>query len=530
MTRVGLVHPSTGLPSDRNLPLGIAYVASSLRANNPDLQIRILDVDASYSWETWRFLASRFDMVGISVTTASFRNGIALAEALKKKHPATTVVLGGPYVSLMKEASLSSPAVDMCIYGEGEVAFGELIAALGRIGSARDSALAGIDGLIHRSHGNVVVNPPRAAIVDLDAIPQPALDLFPLARYEGYPVVTSRGCPHGCAFCASVPIWGRRWRPRNPEAVVDEIREVLHRYPPRPIIVEDDSVNIDRERMLRLCDLLAREKLGVPVGLRGVRVDLVDDEVAQRLRQSGCRWVAVGIESGDDVVLAKMGKRVTRDRIQTGIASLRAAGIDVAGQFMIGNPGETISTVEKTLRFAASLGLARSYWGTAVPFPGTELWRYVEAHGRFLVGTDPSLFEHTFPRIVFETPEFTAEQRLRAVRLVEACGFEVAGSQAPPRHGAIEVLGRDVLTLLRRAMDRLPPPLATRLRMAKRLGTRVLGWVTARVRPSVGAAASATAPTGSMQQESLQVFGLLTGKRVKKPTARRRRYHTLLLL
>jgi len=162
----------------------------------------------------------------------------------------------------------------------------------------------------------------------------------------------------------------------------------------------------------------------IPWGVRGLRADKLTLDLVKKMHKAGCSHVAIGIESANPEMLKRMGKNETIEQIQHGIQMLRSVHIDVVGQFMIGNPGETLSTVKESIRFVKQNDI-RAVFSTAVPFPGTQLWDYIQNHGRFLIEPDCTLFERIEPRIIFETPEFSKAEVLEAIRLVEEAGVRV---------------------------------------------------------------------------------------------------------
>jgi len=421
---VALVCPTIN-SSEQQMSLGTGYLASYLLAKNKDLTVRVLDTGVSTPKEIDRFLTTPFDLIGFSITSRAFREAVSLARSARLKQPSVPVIFGGPHVSVVRHQVLAESCVDLGAYGEGEDTLNEVVQLLREqpLGFCPES-LSSVAGLIFRHSGQVVVNEPRSLLEDLDSLPFPASDLFPMDRYTGkLPMITSRGCPFSCAFCASARIWGRRWRARSPQNVLEEIQYLVRRYGPVPIDFHDDGFNMSLKRVNELCDLLLEARVKIPWGVRGFRIDIVNEGVARKMREAGCSHVAIGIESANPDMLTRMGKKLNIGQISEGIRVLRMAGIDVIGQFMIGNPGETLATVRESVQFAESSGLTKAVFGTAVPFPETDLWNYVEQEGRFLVDKDCTRFEEAIPRIIFETPEFAAQDRLRAIELVTAAGM-----------------------------------------------------------------------------------------------------------
>jgi radical SAM superfamily enzyme YgiQ (UPF0313 family) len=407
------------------MPLGLGYLASFILSKNKDIQIKVIDTGVSTQKKTEELLRQPYDAAGITVTSRTYREAVEIAKAFRQGHPAAPIIFGGPHVSIMMQEIMNEPVIDLAVYGEGELTFNELLGLL-RDPKLRFNieALSKIDGLIFRTPEKIIVNKAREFIKNLDTLPFPAFGLFPMDKYTGkLPMITSRGCPFACVFCASSEIWKRKWRARSPENIIEEVQYLIKQFGATPIDFHDDGFNMNLKRVNAICDAFIAKKVKVPWGIRGFRADMVNTATAKKMRRAGCSHVAIGIESANPEMLTRMGKKESIEQIAAGIKTLRSAGIDVIGQFMIGNPGETIDTVKQSIKFAGTSGLTKAIFGTAVPFPKTGLWKYVEENGRFLVEPDCTTFEEIEPRIIFETPEFTAKQKLLAIKMVQQAGM-----------------------------------------------------------------------------------------------------------
>ena len=440
-----------------DLPLGLAYLAAYIRSKNSEIILDIKDMSIMDEKEISDFYSTNYDIVGFSVMSAGYNQTMDIVRRLKADHPDTITVFGGPHVSVVMDEILKEPFIDLAVYGEGEITFHEIIERIDPDILSNTNVLSKINGLIYRDGNRIVVNPPRNLIDNLDELPMPAFDLFNMDRYPGpFPIITSRGCPFNCVFCASSAIWGRTWRKRSPESIVREIEYLLTKYGKRPILFQDDAVNIDKKRMHEICDLILKRKFGVPVVLRGVRVDLVDKNIAKKMRKMGTTNIGIGIESANDSMLKKMGKKTTTSKILKGIKNLHSAGIAVDGQFMIGNPGETLETVQNSLAFIKKSKIFNATWGTAIPFPNTGLWHYVKKSGELLTDKPCTEYDFLFPRILFETKEFTKEQRHQAIKMVESHGFIVHGNTPPVKAKKRETPNYHAIIAKHRFNNRFP--------------------------------------------------------------------------
>jgi radical SAM superfamily enzyme YgiQ (UPF0313 family) len=243
----------------------------------------------------------------------------------------------------------------------------------------------------------VIHTPDRPLIEDLDSLPFPAYHLFKMERYtnlqptldqvegKSYSILTSRGCPYRCTYCSQ--ILPRVWRMRSPESVVAEWRWLVRDLEAKEIGVLDDSFNIDRKRVLAICDLLMAEGLNhVPwIMINGIRANLVDEALLGRMREAGCIRTAFGVESGNQEILdSVIGKQLTLEQIRAAFKAAKSVGMETIGFFIIGLPGETEETIEDTIRFACELDPLVANFSMATPFPSTEMREVVLEKGRLL--------------------------------------------------------------------------------------------------------------------------------------------------
>ncbi len=427
--RVGFIYPFAQ-NSDLQVPLGIGYLTSYLRQElGDDVEVAALDTGIATPAEIEQFLGRPFDILGFSVSSRTYRESIMLLHRYKHLHPFARIIYGGPHVSMMKEETLlREPAIDMGVYGEGEVTFLELVKALhGAQGDVSDEVLASIDGLIWRrgEEREVVVNEEREQVANLDDLPFPAFDLFPVTRYPSqYPMATSRGCPFRCTFCTVVTLWGNRaFRVHSAKYIVDEIEHRVAHYGNRPVVIHDDAFNTRLDRLVEICEEIIKRNLRIPFGVRGFRIDILDEERADLLKRAGCVSIAIGVESANNDMLADMLKGTTIEVMDKGITMLRKRGIAVRGQFMIGNPGETLDTVRESIEFALKSDLTSSAFSMAVPFPKTPLWDYAADHGRYLVEKDVTTFDEVVGKLIFETEDFPVEDRIQAREMAREAGL-----------------------------------------------------------------------------------------------------------
>jgi anaerobic magnesium-protoporphyrin IX monomethyl ester cyclase len=410
--RVLLIVPGASLPIDtRTSPsLGVAYLAAVSEGRGDRVVVYDGDVEETPLDQMIRDFQP--ELVGISANTTQI-TGAWRDAAIIKAWRDVPVVLGGPHPTIMAQESLERDPVDVVVRGEGEItwkALSDVLAERWRpdtlyrspesgLWAAGAPALQGVEGLSFRlPDGSTIHNAERSLAADLDGLPFPAYDLLQMDRYtnlqptldhvEGpsLPIMTSRGCPFRCTYCAQV--MPRRWRMRSAENVLKEWRWLVEEKGAAEIGVLDDSFNINRQRVLEICDLLIKRGLNhVPwIMINGIRADLADEGLLLRMRQAGCIRTAFGVESGNQEILdSVIGKHLKLDQIRAAFRAAKKAGMETIGFFIIGLPGETEQTMDETIRFACELDPLVANFSIATPFPGTELYRMVERNGRILV-------------------------------------------------------------------------------------------------------------------------------------------------
>ncbi len=357
-------------------PLGLAYLASSFRERGGEVDI--LDLAVARPEEIPSF--EDYDLVGIGTDTTRFKTAMELAERAKKA--GRTVVMGGPHPTVVDDAPFQRDAVDYVVRGEGEATLVELAEALSRGRSVED-----VPGLTYRRRGRIHRTPARPFREDLDALPGPARDLLPMDRYRSAkigtwpltPVITSRGCPFRCTFCASSHMNGPKWRPRSAESVVDEIEEVQKRWGYPAVAFSDDNSTLDPARTDRICDLILARNIDVKIWLF-CRVDtaLRHPETVAKMAKAGVTSAFIGIETLNPVHLKSVNKGFSPDATPKAVDLFRAHGIDVLGSYIIGYPDETLADIRYTVRRAREIRTSTAQFTILTPYPGTVLFDQVK--------------------------------------------------------------------------------------------------------------------------------------------------------
>jgi anaerobic magnesium-protoporphyrin IX monomethyl ester cyclase len=414
-----------------SLPLGLAYIASTLQKHG--YGVRITDFNVSgFNPERFRGMMERLDpcILGISAHTETYLSGLEIARLAKEVKPSVHVVMGGPHASVMHQDVARQRDVDFVVKGEGEYTMLELVGSLTR-GSGR---LDSIRGLVYMQGDEIRINPDRAFIEDPDELPPPARHLLPVDLYAyGANVLASRGgCPFACDFCAVNNIWQGRRRFRSPASVAEEVRTVLVDFGRRQINFSDDTFTLNREYTLALCDALRRIPVVAGWGWTcSTRVDLVDEELLRAMHDAGCSAVQFGAETGSQIVLDAIGKRITLEQVKTAVLTARSVGMDVLCSFMFPHPDDTAETIRLQIAFMkelAGMGAKLSVAFTT-PYPGTRYYEHADELGIKILAK--SWDEFDAKHLIIETRNLSARELNELIReMVEEVGL--GGSEIEP--------------------------------------------------------------------------------------------------
>lgn len=370
--RVALVNPPPRGEIERHWApfpvLGLAYVAASLRKSGHE--VTVLDgklAGLSSDAIAAAVRGTAFDLVGITCMTVEFPAASRIASAIKLHQPSLPIVLGGAHVNAVGERVLHECAsADFACIGEGEHLVCELADAL-----ERGRPLEDIPGLAHRSAGQVVRNRSREYHDDYDGLAFPAWDLFAVGDH--IPLLTHRGCPFECNFCGHNS--GFKPRYRSPENVLDEMEQVVRRFRPRTIRIEDETFGLNLPRTKAILQGVLERGLHRQVGFSAqTRVDRLDAELVQLLMRCNFRELELGVESGNEEVLARMGKGISLAQVEEAVRVAKQMGLRVWCKFILGHPHETEANIRDTADFIARLNPDRLSVSIMTPFPGTPIF------------------------------------------------------------------------------------------------------------------------------------------------------------
>jgi radical SAM superfamily enzyme YgiQ (UPF0313 family) len=394
-----------------NPPLGLAYIAAALR--DAGFRYRVIDgtgeaLDAVSPYPdrgdfmvqglSFDQIAERIpadtDVIGISCMFSTlWPLTRTLAERVRARCPGALLVLGGEHGTAVPEHVLAASPFDVVVLGEGEETIVSLLRA-----RAAGAPLRGVAGIAFREGGEIVKTGLSPRQRDVDAIPLPDWDAFPIAEYvtrhqinginlgRSMPILGTRGCPFQCTFCSSPAMWTQRWIPRSPKLLADEIERYLTKYRATNFDFQDLTAIVKRQWIVDFCRELIDRNLNVTWQMpSGTRSEVFDAEVADLLYRSGCRALAFAPESGSPEILKIVKKQVDLGHM---LAAMRAAvrrGLKLSCFIVIGFPDDTPPTLRQTLRLIrtmAVLGVHDVAVSKFVPYPGSELFRRLQRAGK----------------------------------------------------------------------------------------------------------------------------------------------------
>jgi len=411
-------------------PLSLAYLSMAVKERT-DWEVRVLNADfaaasdpfdityltgegfrhytenlenpAAGIWQSIRSALVEYQpsAIGISVKSSSLAAAYQIAGMVKDLNRDAIVIAGGPHPSATGPEMLGNPHIDICVAGEGERTLVELLPAI-----ERGIPLQDVPGLFFRNGPHPEGTPRREPVSNLDALGYPcryAREV--LIGYEDYPrsafgyLFATRGCPNHCLFCGSREVWGRKTRFRSPQHVAGEIA-YLRSIGLNSFHFDDDTFGVNNAYLQNLCRALARHCPSIEWSCE-IHVQLVKEENIALMKMAGCKMIQLGIESGNNGMLAKVRKGFTIEEALAASRMITGRGIRLHTFFMAGFPWETQKTLLDTKKVIEEIECEKIIYSLFTPYPGTEAFRLCQAEGLIPERYLPSLFGHQSPHNCF---------------------------------------------------------------------------------------------------------------------------------
>lgn len=372
-------------------PLGLAYIAGMLEKNN--IPVTIIDAQAEELAidQVATLLAKRnkTSIIGITLLTPMFGAVQKLSDAIKKVLPESTIVLGGPHCTALKEQVLEEiTSADMVCIGEGE----ETMVSIAQCTNKAD--LDAISGICYRAGDEIKTNTARPYIQSLDSIPPPARHLLPMDKYhltasrvsgDTYcpTIIVARGCPFSCTYCSR--IFGRTLRLHSIQRIISEIDLLIERFNIKQLNIEADTLTANKKFLSQLCNALIDGGYNKKIKWTcESRIDTVDHESLQLMKKAGCWQISYGVETGNQRLLDKINKGTRLEQIEEVFKLTHKTGITIRGFFMLGLPTETREESLATINFAKKIDPLWAQFTITTPYPGTKMFNELKTEGKIL--------------------------------------------------------------------------------------------------------------------------------------------------
>jgi anaerobic magnesium-protoporphyrin IX monomethyl ester cyclase len=359
-------------------PLGLMYLAGYIKQQGHS--VKILKTNSLKERDIFKF-----DVIGIGTDTSRFGRAIELARQAKKY--GKYIIMGGYHPTFSDREIIKKGLVDCIVRGEGEIVLGNVMSALENGNSFSDIA-----AITYRKNGRIYINPGMGLVEDLDSLPYPLRENYSnnesnltLKNKTAASMITSRGCPYDCYFCASSKFSGRKWRARSPKNVVDEMESIIKNKQGEAIAIVDDNFTMNSKRVISICDDIMKRDLKFQWWCMS-RTDTIaqNPDMVRKMAKSGCITIFLGLESGDEEVLQNMNKKTTTAIAREAITQLNNNGIEAYGSFMIGNLKESEADIRRTIDFSKRLKLEFAQFSVLTPFPGTKLLNITEKEKKII--------------------------------------------------------------------------------------------------------------------------------------------------
>ncbi|MEG3224527.1 MAG: B12-binding domain-containing radical SAM protein [Methanobacteriales archaeon Met13] len=360
---IGLVAP----------PLGIAYIGAVLESGG--FEVEIIDGAAlEMNWESLEQAINKAapQVIAITALTPTINQALETAKLAKKTCPDAMVIMGGYHPSFNYSEILEKEYVDLVVMGEGEYTMLELVQTLEDEGDLKK-----VRGIAY----DEVKTFPRPVTADLDELPFPARHLLPMDHYKildmklhTATMISGRGCPMQCSFCASAALHGRKLRLRSPENVVDEMEYLVEHHHAGMIAFMDDTFTLNPTRVEQICEGIMKRDIDVYWGCTA-RADTLSNNMLQKMSDSGCITMFLGVESADQQQLDRVNKQMTIEKIRRAFTLSRKHNIRTIASVVLGMPGDTRDSIGRTIKFVRELNPSYALFSLATPYPGTRFYK-----------------------------------------------------------------------------------------------------------------------------------------------------------
>ena len=428
-------------------PLGLMYLASVLRLRGH--QVKILDL-FSFGEEAKKISEALerevFDVIGITGMSFQHNTILKTSEIAKNVNAKIDVIVGGPHASAVPSLLLKDKNIDFVLRGESDYTFPSLLDMI-------DNPIEwqNIQGLCFKIKEGLHTSPPEV-VADVDSLPLPAWDLIDMKKYVGHhhgffyekepigQIITSRGCPYHCTFCAASIVHSRVWRPHSPKRVISEIDHLVKEVGIQELQIEDDNFTLNLQRAKKIFKEIIDRKYDLKINFpNGVRIDRLDDELLKLMRRAGVYSMTFGIESGSPHILERVKKNLNLELVERQVKKVKKYGFYTQAFFIIGSPYEEKKDIEETIKFALKLNLDAAFFGTYVPLPGSQDFEELIRKGK--ISIERMDWDHMFSLKAQESSFYLTPQEIEYFQRLATIKFYLRPRTLLKSLGRIRRLG-----------------------------------------------------------------------------------------
>ncbi len=385
-------------PNDNGIipPIGLGYLSTALKKHNISTKIIHCYKDNMDIPDIIDLIKEKnINIVGVSTCSNDHSWLVKFADKLEIL-PEVNLIVGGPHATgLGQDLLLMISRINFIIVAEGETGLPKLITCLMN-NDTSDNVLSTVPNLVWKNSSEEMIANAMERPNDLDALGFPDWEQMPPSEYARFfpfggfskaspvaQIITTRGCPYTCNYCAGNLMLGRKLRMRSTESIIEEIEYLVNVHGVREVHIHDDNFSFYKDHVVNLCTGIRKKNFDLFFSLpNGLRIDRIDDEMLQELQATGFYTFSLGLESGSKDTLKRMHKVLDLDRVREKIAMIRKYNFQLKGFFMIGYPGDTKDDILTTIQYAISLDLDRAYFTMYMPLPGTDDFRMLLDQGK----------------------------------------------------------------------------------------------------------------------------------------------------
>lgn len=359
-------------------PMGILYIGSVLESKG--YNVSIIDANAenlSIVEVIERIITLKTNFVGISANYSPLNNLVlTLSQRIKAYDEDILIAVGGNHATASYKYMLeeSNNNIDFIIRGQGETVVANLLEALNKNKNTNN-----VKGIAYIKEDQIICTQQEELIKNLDNIPIPAYHLVNMELYDRYNIISSRGCPYKCTYCASSVICDKVFY-RTPENIINEIEHLLKNYGDKVFWFSDDTFTSNIKHTNELLDLMIKKNISIKWSCL-TRVNKTNIEILKKMKKAGCLYVSYGVESGDVEILNKMNKKITLEDVREALKITKEAELEMYTFFLIGYPGETLESVYESFELIREIKPTGASFAVVIPLPGTSLWEYLYERG-----------------------------------------------------------------------------------------------------------------------------------------------------